>query len=111
MVLFTVVLVLVTMVYFVPYCVQKTHVSCGCGCGETSCPSCGIVRDCGNSLAWKKCHCDIHDDVYEPFPTLASVPFKSLDLLYPSGWVVFGNIKSALPEFRDPPMKPPPLNS
>ena len=102
-------LVIITMVYFIPVPVERTHVSCGCGCGEFTCSCCVAPQNCGDGAAYKPCRCNIHDEVYEPFPTIASPLFRVVNPVYKIGTVLCNSTESALPGFKDPPMKPPPV--
>jgi hypothetical protein len=103
-----VMLVLAAVYFLTPYSVKRMSVPCECGCRELICLCCGNPENFGDVTSFSECRCNISDESYTSSPAISLPPFKMAVVFYGVGAVFYLTHGSALPGYKEPPMKPPP---
>ena len=101
-------LVLAAVYFLTPYSVKRMTVPCECGCRELICLCCGNPENFGDVTSFSECRCDVSDESYTQSPVMSLAAFDAAMTFYEVGPVLSFIGGSALPGYKEPPMKPPP---
>jgi hypothetical protein len=103
------ILVFIFIYFLTPYSIKRLDSGCACGCGEFICTCCTKAHHLKNTPCFAEHSCSAEDESYEQSPSMTESFFTLTIILRPIDNVRWLKGGAALPGYRRPPMKPPPL--
>ena len=101
-------IVAVALIYcLTPYTMKRINGGCRCGCQEFICYCCRGAEPCGNAASVMECGEGGDDESFEQPPAMTVPVFQLVVMLDHLGGAYSPGTGSALPGYKQPPMKPP----
>lgn len=101
-------IVTVIVIYcLTPYTMRQMNGGCRCGCQEYICYCCRSAEHFGDMAPVMECSENTSDESFEQSPAMTVYASQLAVILDQLGGVHSPEIGSALPGYKEPPMKPP----